>query len=106
MNHVNLIGKACSDAKFIILGNGRKIVKFSLSTKENYLDEDGKIKSKNTLHNLTAWGKWVKILEQTEIKGTNLAVEGKLVSRFYKSNGSTRLISEVEINDLTLIQTK
>lgn len=106
MNHVNLIGKARSEAQFIEMDNGKKIAKFSLSTKENYLDENGKMKSRDTWHTLTAWGKWAKILEQTEIKGTHLAIEGKLVSRFYKAGGIPKLISEIEINDLTLLQTK
>jgi single-strand DNA-binding protein len=106
MNHVNLIGKVRSEAQFIDMDNGKKVAKFSLSTKENYLDEHGKMKSRDTWHTLTAWGKWVKILEQTEIKGTNMAVEGKLVSRFYKAGGIPKLISEIEINDLTLLQTK
>jgi single-strand DNA-binding protein len=64
------------------------------------------MQSRDTWHTLTAWGKWVKILEQTEIKGTHLAIEGKLVSRFYKAGGIPKLISEIEINDLTLLQTK
>lgn len=106
MNHVNLIGKARSEAQFIQMDNGKKVAKFSLSTKENYLDENGKMKSRDTWHTLTAWGKWAKILEQTEIKGSHLAIEGKLVSRFYKAGGIPKLISEIEINDLTLLQRK
>ena len=103
MNYVNLIGKARSAAKFIELDNGKKLVKFTMSTKETYFDEKGKSKSRDTWHTLTAWGRWVKVLEELELKGTNLAIEGKIVSRFYKAGGVPKLISEIEINDLTLI---
>lgn len=106
MNYVNLIGKARSEAQFIEMDNGKTVAKFSLSTKETYLDEKGKIKSRDTWHTLTAWGRWAKVLEQVQIKGTNLAIEGKLVSRFYKAGGIPKLVSEIEINDLTLLQTK
>lgn len=106
MNYVNLIGKARSEAQFIELDNGKKVAKFTLSTKETYFDEKGKSKSKDTWHTLTAWGRWVKVLEELELKGTNLAIEGKIVSRFYKAGGIPKLISEIEINDLTLIPNK
>ncbi|MEY4570969.1 MAG: hypothetical protein RLZ10_162 [Bacteroidota bacterium] len=106
MNYVNLIGKARSEAQFINMDNGKRVAKFSMSTKESYLDEKGKLKSRDTWHTLTAWGNWVKVLEQTEIKGSHLAIEGKIVSRFYKAGGVPKIISEIEINDLTLLQTK
>ena len=106
MNYVNLIGKARSAARFIELDNGKKVVKFTMSTKETYFDEKGKSKSRDTWHTLTAWGNWIKVLEELELKGTNLAIEGKIVSRFYKAGGIPQLISEIEINDLTLIPNK
>jgi single-strand DNA-binding protein len=106
MNYVNLIGKARSAARFIELDNGKKVVKFTMSTKETYFDEKGKSKSRDTWHTLTAWGNWIKVLEEVELKGTNLAIEGKIVSRFYKAGGIPKLISEIEINDLTLIPNK
>ena len=77
-----------------------------MSTKETYFDEKGKSKSRDTWHTLTAWGNWIKVLEELELKGTNLAIEGKIVSRFYKAGGVPKLISEIEINDLTLIPNK
>ena len=106
MNYVTLIGKARSAARFIELDNGKKVVKFTMSTKETYFDEKGKSKSRDTWHTLTAWGNWIKVLEELELKGTNLAIEGKIVSRFYKAGGIPKLISEIEINDLTLIPNK
>ena len=66
MNYVNLIGKARSAARFIELDNGKKVVKFTMSTKETYFDEKGKSKSRDTWHTLTAWGNWIKVLEELE----------------------------------------
>ncbi len=103
MNHVNLIGKVCSAPRIVELPNGRKIAQFTLSTKEMYLDELGETKSRSNWHRLTAWGKWVRVLEELGKEGMDLAVEGKLVTRFYQSKGEKKFISEVEINDLIIL---
>lgn len=103
MNHVNLIGKISSEPKVILL-NGRKTAQFSMSTQENYLDAEGNVKSRKYWHRVSAWGNWVNILEELGEKGIGLAIEGKLVSRFYKTPaGDRKLITEVEVNDLVLL---
>ena len=104
MNHVNLSGKINSDPKIVQLENGRRIAQFSLATQESYLDSDGNVKNRKNWHRICAWGNWVSVLETIGEKGINLAIEGKLVSRFYKSDtGQRKMITEVEINDLVVI---
>jgi single-strand DNA-binding protein len=104
MNHVNLIGKICSAPKVVELTNGRKIAQFSLSTQESYLDVDGTTKVRKQWHRISAWGRWVAILEELGEKGLSLAIEGRLISRFYKSKtGERKLVTEVEVNDLVLL---
>lgn len=103
MNHVNLIGKVSSSPKVVELADGRKIAQFTMSTKELYLDETGKTKSRSNWHRLTAWGRWVNVLEELCQEGMDLAVEGKLVTRFYKNDGQRKYISEVEVNDLIIL---
>jgi len=103
MNHVNLIGKMCSTPKIVELENGKKIAKFSMSTNEVVLTADGKTKKKTHWHRMTAWGKWVRVLEELGSNGMELAIEGKLTTRFYNSNGQRNCISEVEVNDLVIL---
>ncbi len=103
MNHVNLIGKVCSTPKIVELPNGKKIAQFTMSTKEMYLDETGNTKSRSNWHRLTAWGRWVKVLEELGQEGMDLAVEGKLVTRFYQNKGQRQYIAEVEVNDLVIL---
>jgi single-strand DNA-binding protein len=104
MNHVNLIGKITSEPKVVILNNGRKIAQFSMSTQESYLDAEGNMKNRKQWHRISAWGNWVQVLEELGQKGISLAVEGKLVSRFYQTQaGGKKLITEVEINDLVVL---
>ena len=104
MNHVNIIGKISSDPKVSILPGGRRVVNFSLATKEHYLDKEGNLQVKQDWHRLTAFGRWVNILEELCAKGINVAVEGRLVSRFYKTeSGERKMFSEIEVNDLIIL---
>jgi single-strand DNA-binding protein len=104
MNHVNLIGNISSKPRVVQLSNGRKIAQFTVSTRETYLDDKGNTKNRKQWHRLTAWGCWVKVLEELGVAGMPVAVEGKLVSRFYSDpKGSKQYISEVEVNDLILL---
>ena len=102
MNHVNLIGKVCTAPRIYELPNGRKIARFTLQTSETYLDEEGNTKSRKYKHLMSAWGLWTKVLEGTG-KNLELAIEGKLISRFYIRNGQKHFVSEVEVNDLIIL---
>ncbi len=103
MNHVNLIGKLASHPRFYELPNGRKVAQFIMSTNEVYLDEKGETKRKSNQHRIAAWGKWVQVIEQLGNVGMELAIEGKLTSRFYDRSGEKHFISEVEVNDLIIL---
>ncbi len=104
MNHVNLIGKISSQPRVVELENGKKIAQFSMSTQESFLDKDGNVRKRSQWHRVSAWGNWVTVLEELGQKGLNLAIEGKLVSRFYLSKtGAKQFVTEVEVNDLILL---
>jgi single-strand DNA-binding protein len=103
MNHVNLIGKLTSSPRYYELPSGRKVAQFTMSTKETYLDENGETKTKNHWHRISAWGRWTRVMEELANVGMELAVEGKLTTRFYQKSGEKRFISEVEVNDLIIL---
>lgn len=103
MNHVNLIGKMTSGPRFYELPDGKKIAQFTMSTSEVYLDAEGNSKRKKHWHRIAAWGKWAKVLEELGSVGIDLAIEGKLTTRFYDKGGEKHFISEVEVNDLIIL---
>ncbi len=104
MNYVNLIGKMSSAPKYITLKDGRKVAKFSLTTSEKTLDTKGNFITTKDHHLLSAWGKWIKVIEKIKDHKTYLAIEGKIISRFYFEDGKRRHITEIEINDLLFIE--
>jgi single-strand DNA-binding protein len=103
MNYVNLVGKMSSNPKVLELQDGKKIAQFTMSTKEPYLDKDGNSKFRKNWHRVTAWGRWVQVLEVLGQEGIGLAIEGRLVSRFYNQGGERKHHTEVEINDLVIL---
>lgn len=103
MNYVNLVGKMSSNPKVMKLENGRTIAQFTMSTKEPYLDAEGNSKFRNNWHRVTAWGRWVQVLELLGQEGNKLAIEGRLVSRFYNQGGERKHHTEVEVNDLVFL---
>lgn len=103
MNHVNLIGKITSQPRFYVLPTGRKVAQFTIATKDTFLDEEGNSVNKSHWHRVAAWGRWTKVLEELGEVGLELAVEGKLTTRFYHRNGERHFISEVEVNDLVIL---
>jgi single-strand DNA-binding protein len=102
-NHVNLIGRITSAPRFYEHPSGRRVVQFTISTKEAYLDEDGKTRMKSHWHRIAAWGRWVKVMEEFGAVHTQVAIEGKLITRFYFRDGMKQFISEVEVNDLVIM---
>lgn len=85
------------------MSSGRKIAQFTMSTNEVYLDEGGNSKRKSNWHRVAAWGKWAVVLEELGTVGMDLAVEGKLKTRFYHENGKKHFTTEVEVNDLIIL---
>ena len=63
MNHVNLIGYMTAPAQTVELPDGKQITRFTLATKEQYLDADGIMRQRSQWHLLSAWGRWTKVLE-------------------------------------------
>lgn len=103
-NQVSIIGKIASEPKFSVRPDGKKVVNFSMATQENFLDREGNVQVKRNIHRITAFGRWARVLEELCAKGVHIAVDGKLVSRFYHTpDGERRMFSEIEVNDLIII---
>ncbi|MDG1334275.1 MAG: single-stranded DNA-binding protein [Crocinitomicaceae bacterium] len=102
-NHVNLIGRITSELRYYEHPSGRRVAQFTLSTRESYLDENGGTKVKRHWHRIAAWGRWVKVLEEFGKVNLQVALEGKLITRFYFRDGVKHFISEVEVNDLVIM---
>lgn len=103
-NRVLLIGHVGGAPEVLNTESGKKRAKFSVATNEVYKNAAGERESQTQWHNLVAWGKVAEICEQFLKKGSEVALEGKLVTREYTGkDGQKKTVSEIEIGELLLL---
>lgn len=106
-NKVQLIGNLGSAPEIIALDSGKKIAKFSLATNESYLNNKGEVVKDTQWHNLIAWGNNVSIIEKYLTKGSEVAVEGKIVHRTYDDKqGNKKYVTEINVKELLMLSNK
>ena len=106
-NKVQLIGMLGNAPEVKNTESGKKLARFSIATNEMYRNAKGEKVKETTWHNLIAWGKIADIVKKYLNKGSEVAIEGKLVSRSYTdANGVKRYITEVEVSELLMLGSK
>jgi len=103
-NKVQLIGNLGTNPEIKVLDDGKKLAKMSIATNETYKNSKGEKITDTQWHNLVAWGKTAGVAEKYLTKGSEIAVEGKLVYRSYTDKeGVKRYITEVQVSGLLMI---
>lgn len=106
-NKVQLIGNLGQAPDVKTVGDGKKVANLSLATSENYKNAKGEKVSETQWHSVIAWGKLAEIAEKYLVKGTEVAIEGKLVNRNYTDKqGIKRYITEVQASELLILTKK
>lgn len=103
-NKVQLIGNLGQDPEVVNLDSGSKLAKFSIATNETYRNTKGEKVTDTQWHNVVVWGKLAEVVENFLHKGSEVAVEGKLIHRSYETKeGEKRYISEIKCNELLML---
>lgn len=106
-NKVQLIGNLGMDPEVKSLDGGKKLAKMSIATNENYKNAKGEKVTETQWHNLIAWGKTAEIVEKFLKKGSEVAVEGKLINRNYiDKEGIKRYVTEIEVSEVLMLDSK
>lgn len=112
-NSVRLIGNVgnAPDVKEFESGTGKnkmtqKMARFSMATNEHYVDRKGERQTNTEWHNVVAWGKSAELVEKLLQKGTEVVVEGKIVTRSYEKEGVKRTTTEIVMNELLVLHKK
>lgn len=106
-NKVQLIGNVGNAPEIKQTESGKKLARFSIATNETYRNSKGEKVKETTWHNCIAWGKIADIIEKYIGKGSEVAIEGKLINRSYTDKeGIKKTITEVEINELLMLGSK
>ena len=103
-NKVQLIGNLGNAPEVRSTEAGKKLVRFSVATNEQYKNAKGERVTETQLHNLIAWGKVADIVENFLVKGTEVAIEGKLINRNYMDKeGNKKYVTEIQVTELLLL---
>jgi len=105
-NSVQLIGRLGNEPEVRTFDSGKKMASFSLATNEIYYNNKGEKVEDTQWHNIVVWGKKTDIVEKFLKKGSEIALEGKLINRSYESNGVKKYVTEVSLNELLMMDKK
>lgn len=105
-NKVQLIGRLGAKAEIKTVNGNTPMARFSMATNEVYKNAKGERVEDTTWHNLVAFGKPAEIIQKYTDKGSEIAIQGKLVNRSYEKDGVKKYITEVQVNEVLLIGEK
>lgn len=106
-NKVQLIGNLGGNPDVKTMDSGKKLARFSVATNESYRNAKGEKITETQWHNLVAWGKVAEIAEKFLSKGSEVAIEGKLVNRSYTDKeGIKKYITEVQVSEVLMLGEK
>ncbi|MDQ6610646.1 MAG: single-stranded DNA-binding protein [Bacteroidota bacterium] len=103
-NKVQLIGHVGNTPDVRTSEGGKKWIRFSIATNETYRNAQGEKVTDTQWHSLIAFGKVSEIVEKYVVKGSELAIEGKLVNRSYvDKDGVKKQVTEVHVSEILLL---
>lgn len=103
-NKVQLIGNLGNNPEIRITDSGKKLARFTIATHESYRNAKAEKVTETQWHNVIAWGKIAEIVEQFLSKGSEVAVEGKLINRNYTDKeGNKRYVTEIQVNEILML---
>jgi len=106
-NKVQLIGNLGKLPEVKTFDSGKKLVKMSIATNETYTNAKGEKVKETQWHNLVVWGKLADVAEKFLDKGSEVAVEGKLVTKDYlDKEGVKRYTTEIQVNEMVMLGSK
>ena len=103
-NRIQLIGRVGKDPEFRLLESGKNVVNFSMATSDSYKNTAGEKTTDTQWHQIVAWGGLAEIADKYLKKGSEVAIQGKLVHRNYEGpDGKRRYVSEVIADEMLLL---
>jgi single-strand DNA-binding protein len=106
-NKVQLIGNLGNVPEVRETESGKKLARFSIATNQSYRNSNGEKVTETTWHQLIAWGALAEIAEKYLNKGSEVAIEGRLINRSYSDkDGNKKYITEVQVNEILMLGSK
>ena len=106
LNRVQLIGRLGKDPESRQTPKGTKYTTFSLAVDHRWKDNTGEAHQETDWFNVEAWGKVGEICQSYLSKGKLVYLEGRLRTRKYEHEGSTRYFTTVVLSTLQMLEKK
>lgn len=106
VNKVILIGRVGKDPEVRHLESGVSVARFTLATSEKYTNKNGEKVETTEWHNIVVWRKLAEIVEKYIKKGRQIYLEGKITTRSYEKDGSTKYFTEIVANNIQMLDSK
>jgi single-strand DNA-binding protein len=105
-NRVQLVGNLGNTPEMKSFDNN-KLARFAVATSEYKKNKNGEFITETHWHTVIAWGKLAEKAEKLFEKGSQVLIDGKLVTRNYNDkDGNKRYSTEIVANELVLMNKK
>jgi len=103
-NKVQLVGRLGANPEMKIYGENKKLANIRLAVNDRYKNAKGEWMDETQWFSLVAWAKLAIYVEKYLTKGTEVAVEGRLVNKmFTDKNGIKRTSTEIILSEILLL---
>ena len=103
-NKVQLIGHLGAAPEIKIFDTDKKLANLSIAVNDRFKNAKGEWVDETQWFNLVAWSKLAQYAEQYLLKGSEIAIEGRMVNKFYTDkNEIKRTTTEIIISEILLL---
>ena len=105
-NKVQIIGFLGADVELKKVGKeDSSMARMSLATSSTYKDKNGESQTDTQWHNVVIWGKLADLTSEYTTKGSEVAIEGKLINRSYENKeGTLSYVTEVVAHEVLFLK--
>lgn len=102
MNKVILLGNLCKDIELRYTQSNKMVTQNTIAVRNDFKNTNGEYESQ--FINIVIWEKKAEYLKNYASKGSRILLEGRLTTRTYeKDNGEKRYITEVQVENLQIL---
>lgn len=103
-NKVQLIGHLGAAPEIKVFDTDKKVANLSIAVNDRYKNAKGDWVDETQWFNLVAWSKLAQYAEQHLLKGSEIAIEGRIVNKSYTDkNDIKRATTEIIISEILLL---
>jgi single-strand DNA-binding protein len=103
-NKVQLMGRLGADPEMKVYDETKKLANIRLAVNDSYKNAKGEWIDETQWFSLVAWSKLAIYSEKYLVKGTEVAIEGRLINKaFTDKNGVKRVSTEIILTEILIL---